>query len=63
MRVTQEAWDSLWENSAGTQEKMFDENGDRFPDRRIKLYIYQPVFLPALKFPILTVVCAKDAIS
>jgi hypothetical protein len=24
MKITQEAWDHLWETSTGTQEKMFD---------------------------------------
>ena len=27
MKISQEAWDSLWENSSGQQERMFDENG------------------------------------
>jgi hypothetical protein len=57
MKITQAAWDSLWENSAGVQSKMFDENGDR-PEPSLAInysawveYLKQPT--PYGKFPAL----------
>jgi hypothetical protein len=43
------AFAALEEADAGVQESLFDAEGERFPDRKIKLYAYQP------KFPILIV--------
>jgi len=45
MKISQADWDSLWENSTGEQEKLFDAEGERFPDRRITLYSYFPIRL------------------
>jgi hypothetical protein len=54
MKITQEAWDHLWETSTGEQKKMFDESGYR-PEpidyRGWAAYLKQPS--PYLKFPIL----------
>jgi len=58
MNISQENWDSIWENSAGEQQRLFDEDGSNFPDRRITLFRY----LPILKIPVAFMKTSKNTL-
>jgi hypothetical protein len=39
MKISQQAWDSMWENGSGEQQKMFDGDGNPLTTRDVKLLL------------------------